>query len=802
MVQKILHRVTPSIDHTDPPAGSTAGRGARAQNTWTSLVGLLSAVATLALPLIASADSSELNEVVVTAQRQSERSKDVPIALTAVSADELRDRGIRQAADITSLVPNMLLNLPWGPEAQPSFVLRGVTTTDYSQNQSSPIAMYVDEVYKSVGAVQALQVFDMERVEVLRGPQGTLYGKNATGGAVSFYSANPNLTTTEGYVEAGYGNYNDRSVRAALGVPLVDNMLAARVALYYEDRDGWTRSIVPGVDPLNGVDALAGRLTILAEPIEDLKATLKLSSTRSNGAPYGPHALNNEPAVTGFSGNIPWFDTGAKYSVPKQIRSDSASLKVEAGLSEHLLLTSISGFDYGRWYTLSDDGGLPITARLDDPNSYFSSVNTFSQELRLASRRTDILQWLAGLYYGRESVHAIVQYHFFDGYPGSFVTPGGQQLYGFDEYNNFDQLKDSRAAFLNATFHVTPTVSVRAGVRYTKDKIEITNFYALEGGLTSPSAGYAPSDGTTLWTQTIPYVTGVSNVQYSSLFGPPGGVNAPLEHDNNNTSGKVGIDWKPNDETLIYATFSQGYRGAAFNGQAFNAPAELTFAQPEKLDAYEVGTKLEFWQRRASLDVAVFHYNYRNQQFLDTFTLPGGYGTGLRTVNAPKSRVDGAEMEFRAKATEDLELSGSLGFLHTKYVELQLHGVDLSGNHLIQAPDVSGSLALNWRFLRIDAGDLRLTLDGNWYSRQYFDAQNTQRVSQGSYGIANGRLSFAGNKGSTSGFDVGVWVKNLADRHYIQYAIAQRDPSEGGEGFDYGLVGEPRTFGADIRYRF
>src|ERR1700694_2763795 len=258
MVQKILHRVTPSIDHTDPPAGSTAGRGARAHNTWAALVGLLSAVATLALPLIASADSAELNEVVVTAQRQSERSKDVPIALTAVSADELRDRGIRQAADIPSLVPNMLLNLPWGPEAQPSFVLRGVTTTDYSQNQSSPIAMYVDEVYKSVGAVQALQVFDMDRVEVLRGPQGTLYGKNATGGAVSFYSANPNLTTTEGYVEAGYGNYNDRSVRAALGVPLVDNMLAARVALYYEVRDGWTRSIVPGVDPLNGVDALAG----------------------------------------------------------------------------------------------------------------------------------------------------------------------------------------------------------------------------------------------------------------------------------------------------------------------------------------------------------------------------------------------------------------------------------------------------------------------------------------------------------------------------------------------------------------
>src|SRR3984957_674210 len=403
-----------------------------------------------------------LDEIVVTAQRRVERLQDVPLAITALSSTDLAEHAVRQAGDITASVPNMLLNSPYGPEAQPTFTLRGVTTDDFSENQSSPIAMYVDEVYKSVGALQALQIYDMDRVEVLRGPQGTLYGKNATGGAISFYSANPSLTTTAGYVEAGYGNYDDRTVRAAIGVPLIDNVLAARVALYYEDRDGWTQSIVPGVEPLNGVDALAGRVTILAQPLDDLKAILKFSSTRSNGTPYGPHALNNEPSVTGYFANIPWFDTGAKFSVPKQISSDSASLKVEAGLSEHLLLTSISGFDYGRWYTISDDGGLPIIARLDDPNSYFSSVNTVSEELRLSSRGTDTLKWLAGLYYGRESVHAIVQYHFFDGYPGSFVTPGGQTLYGFDQYNNFDQLKDSRAAFLNATFHVTPTVSLRA----------------------------------------------------------------------------------------------------------------------------------------------------------------------------------------------------------------------------------------------------------------------------------------------------------------------------------------------------
>src|SRR6266478_5731198 len=634
------------------------GRIAPLQNVRMAFVSPLAALSILALPLIARADP-ELNEIVVTAQRQSERSQDVPISLTAVSANDLNERGARQAADITALVPNMLLNLPWGPEAQPTFTLRGVTTQDYSQNQSSPIAMYVDEVYKSVGAVQALQVFDLDRVEVLRGPQGTLYGKNATGGAISFYSVNPSLTSTEGYVEAGFGNYGDYSARGAMGVPLLENIVGARAAVYYEKRDGWTKSIAPGVDPLNGVDALAGRLTVIAQPVGDFTATLKLAVSRSSGTPYGPHALNNVPAVTGFAGNIDWFDTGSKYAVHKEIRNDSVSLKAEWGLADQLLLTSITGFDYGRWYTKSDDGGLPITARLDDPNSYFSSVNAFSEEIRLASPRSRSLQWLAGLYYGRESVHAIVQYHFFDGYPGSFVTPGGATLYGFDEYNNFDQVKGSRAAFLNMTFAVTPTVSLRAGVRYTRDKIAVTNFFALEGGLTAASTGFAPDPGTTLWTQTIPYIPTVSYIQYSNLLVPPGGVNPPLDHNNNNTSGKVGIDWKPSDEALVYAIFSQGYRGAAFNGQAFNAPAELTFAAPERLDAYEVGSKLQLLQRRADIEVALFHYNYRNQQFLDTFQLPGGLGTGLRTVNAPRSRVDGAEMEFRARATEDLELRGA-----------------------------------------------------------------------------------------------------------------------------------------------
>src|SRR6202140_2390907 len=363
----------------------------------------LTALAPIALivcsvsPKLARADEA-LEEIVVTAQGQSERLQDVPIAITALSGAELAQRGVRQAGDITAEVPNMLLNSPYGPEAQPTFTLRGVTTQDFSDNQSSPVAMYVDEVYKSVGGVQALQIYDLDRVEVLRGPQGTLYGKNATGGAISFYSRIPSLTAYDGYITAGVGNYSDYSLRGAVGGPIVDNELGWRAALLYEKRDGWVHSIVPGVEPLNGVNALAGRFTLMARPSDAMTATLKVSVSRSGGTPYGAHALNNDPNATGFTGTIGWFDNGAKYAVHKDIRNDSVSLKLDWQVSAHAIVTSITGFDYGRWYEKSDDGGLAITLRLDDPNTYFSSVNAFSQEIRPASHDTGAFGWLAGLY--------------------------------------------------------------------------------------------------------------------------------------------------------------------------------------------------------------------------------------------------------------------------------------------------------------------------------------------------------------------------------------------------------------------
>jgi iron complex outermembrane recepter protein len=759
-------------------------------------------------------EAAVLEEVTVTAQRRTERLQDVPVAVTALSESELIDRGVRQAGDIADVVPNLLLNQPYGPEAQPTYTLRGVTTQDFSENQSSPIAMYVDEVYKPVGALQALQIYDLDRVEVLRGPQGTLYGKNATGGAVNFYSRNPSLTDYDGYAILTGGNYSLFEAQAAVGGPLIDDRLGWRAAMLYEKRDGWVHSIVPGVEPLNGVDAAAGRLTFLGKLTDDLTVLFKVFVSKSGGTPYGAHALNNDPAVTGFNGEIGWFDNGAKYAVHKEIRNDGASLKIDWQLA-HATLTSVTGFDYGRWYEKSDDGGLPITLRLDDPNTYFSSVNAFSQELRLTSRDSGAFGWLGGLYYGRESTHATVQFHFYDGYDLGYWFPQAgapPTLFGFDEYNNFDQIKDSRAAFLNLTYAITPQVTLRGGVRYTKDKVTIENFYALEGGLPPPgSVGMSPDiDATTWWTQTIgnpalyPNPPTAPRTFYQQGLAVQGfGVVPTFQNDTSNVSGKVGADWRVNEQVLTYLSISQGYRGVAFNGQAYNDNSELTFAEPEKLTSYEIGAKTEFWNRRAIFNTAVFHYDYKNQQFLDAFNLPGGLGTGFRTVNAPKSKVSGAEFEFQVKATNDLQIMANLGLLHSEYVDLTLHKgarVCCVGNQLIQAPDYNVMLAIDWRIVHFSAGDLRLFADGNYYGKQYFDAFNTERDAQGAYGVANARLSFEST--GKRGWSIAAWIKNISNRQYLAYALNQKDPDTGALGFDYALVGEPRTYGADLMVRF
>ncbi len=735
----------------------------------------------------ASGAESAIEEIIVTAQRRAENLQDVPLAVSAFTAGDLERAGVRQAGDVAAMVPNFTVASPYGAEAMPVFSLRGVTSNDFSQNQSAPVAMYVDDVYKSVGALQALQTFDLDRVEVLRGPQGTLYGKNATGGAISFFSHNPDLHAYDGYATAGLGNFSAKSFEGAAGGPIVDGKLGWRAAVYYDKRDGWMDSITPGVAPANGVDALAGRLSLLAKPTDDLTATLKFSFSRSRGTPYGIRPANILPDVTGSNPNIGFFQNAALYAYGKVIDSDSLSLKLDWQIASHAILTSVTAFDFGRWVEVGDDAS--VGSNIWGADTYASSVNAYSQELRIASLDTGAWTWLAGAYLGHDAVHGWNEFHYFDGFPGTILVPGSSApLYGFDQKNSFNQIRQSSAVFANVTFDVSPTITLRGGLRYTRDRLSLNDFYALEGGVNGAPT-FAGLGQPVLWTQTIPYSS--STWVYFQPGTSPQGPTLPEQSvGNTNLSYKFGADWKPTSGVMTYVSISRGYRGAALNSQAFNDPSEVNFAKPEELTSYEIGLKSELFERRMQLNAAVFYYNYKNQQFLGTSTANGVLL--YSEVNA-NSKVKGGEIELRAKATQDLELRANIGIQDSKYVDFLFHGTDVSGNQLASSPKMTATGAVDWRVGNLFGGTFRLGADVAYTAKQYFDPQDTERIAQGGYTLVNARATL--QLGSASQYSISLWGKNLGNKGYISYALATQLPSQGGLGLDYTVPAEPRTFG-------
>src|SRR6267143_1997482 len=633
-------------------------------------------------------------------------------------------------------------------------------------------------------AVSAFTSGDLERIEVLRGPQGTLYGKNATGGAISFFTHDPDLHAYNGYVTAGIGNYSGRTAEGAVGGPISDGTLGWRAAVYYDNRHGW----------LDSIDALAGRFTLLAKPNDDLVARLKFSFSRSRGTPYGDRPANILPDVTGNNPNISFFQNAAQTAFAKVIDNDGVSLKVDWKIAPHVALTSVTAYDYGRWVEIGDDAS--VGSQIWGPDTYASSVNAYSEELRIASQDTQSWTWLAGAYFGHDVVHGWNEYHYFDAFPGTIYVPGSSTpLYGFDQASSYDQIRESRAVFANVSFDLTPTVTMNAGVRYTKDNLAVKNFFALEGGLPSAPTGFTSLPD--LWTQTIPYIS-TTYINFQPGIAPQSATLPERSDDTSNLSYKVGLDWRAAPGLLYYVSLSRGYRGAAFNSQAFNDPVEVNFARPEQLTAYEIGVKSELLEHRLQLNSALFYYDYKDQQFLDTFTANGVLL--YREDNALKSRVEGGEIELRAKVTKDLELRGNVGVQRSKYVEFVVHAVDVSGNQLALSPKVTMSGTVDWRIGELFGGPFRVSADANYVAKQYFDPLNIERIAQGGYTVINARATLA--LGSSNQYSISLWGKNLGNKKYVTYVLPTQQPSQGGLGLDYTVPAEPRTYGVSATVHF
>ncbi|MFD0850247.1 TonB-dependent receptor [Sphingosinicella xenopeptidilytica] len=717
----------------------------------------LGAVMLLSGTTLARAQDYQAEDIVITAAKRSESLQTVPISVSAIGGDALAERKITRADDLVSVVPNLQLSSIVGSNT-PIFSLRGVSMFDYSLNQSSPVATYYDEVYKGNFAFLGVAMYDLERVEVLRGPQGTLYGKNTSGGAVNLISRAPKLGETEGNLNFGYGNYNRFDASGAINLPMSD-VLAARVAFTVSRADGWFKNQTPGQPDMNGVREYGIRGSLLFAPSDSARFVLRASTSLQNPTNYGIYAQPADLHRAGLSKREIESNIG---DIRRHARTWSVSLNGTVDVADGLALTSVTSWDKGNLRFKEDTDG---TAERFVEITYTDRATQFAQDLRLTSEFAGPFNFILGGYYNREKVFNSNSPEYllgfdFDGEPG---LDEGDCLAGFilgcGFTNSFDQLKKSYAIYTDMSFEISDVVKLRGGLRYTHDK-----------GRQDYHGSYAYAANGGFVTDVVPALS--------------------QAYSKNNLSGKIGVDFQIGDQ-LLYANYSRGYRANSFNAQAFFDPSELTVAKPEKINAYEIGAKTRFADRRATLNVAAFYYDYRNQQYVNVDPL---IGTQV-LVNLPKSRILGGEAEFTMAVSEALTLNSALGIIDAKVRKGIVGGVDVGGNRLPNAPKLTLSGGFDATLHEGDIGRIGLRGDVSYVSGQYFEVMNVSRLRQGGYALLSGSLNWTS---ADERWTAALWAKNLTNEFYF----TSRVDLLAGFGYDYNHVSTPRTYGATVGVRF
>ena len=654
-------------------------------------------------------------------------------------------------------IPNLQLTSTVGDNT-PIFALRGVSMSDYSLNQASPVATYYDEVYKGNFALLGVAMYDLERVEVLRGPQGTLYGKNTTGGAVNLISRTPQLGETGGYVNLGYGNYSRIDANGALSVPLGET-LAARVAFTFARADGWFKNQLPGKPDLASVREYGIRGSLLFEPTDGVRFILRGSTSYQNPRNYGIYA---QPEAINRPG-LKRRQIEANVTDRRRARTYSVSLTGNVDVSDSLAIHSVTSWDKGSLNFYEDTDGT-ASQLLEIP--YGDRAKQFAQDLRLTSDFSGPFNFILGAYYNREKVFNTSTFEIgkdidSDGLPGvtDLDCAIGLPL-GCLFRNSFDQLKTSYALYSDMSFEISDALKLRGGLRYTHDKGSQTNFE-------------------------------------SNALGPNGVLVANLipltsrKYKTNNLSGKIGADFKIDNDKLVYVNYSRGYRAPSFNAQAFFDPSEVSVAKAEKIDAFEIGAKTQFADRRVTLNLAAFHYGYSNQQFINIDP-----ATAAQTlINIPKSRIMGGEAELTVRASDMLTLRGGIGLLDTKITKGIVSGVNVKGNELSNAPSFTFAGGVDLTVMDNDSGKFSLHGDMSYAASQYFEVLNVPRLRQKSYALLSGHIDWESGSGL---YSASIWGKNLTNKFYF----TSRVDLLAGFGFDYNHIGTPRTYGITVGAKF
>ncbi|HKQ82390.1 MAG TPA: TonB-dependent receptor [Steroidobacteraceae bacterium] len=719
-------------------------------------------------------DSGALQEIVVTATKRESTVGDVPAAITAVTADALQEGLIADVDDLAVLVPNLDFGEAFG---QVKLTMRGIGFSNLAMGTEGSVALNVDNVYIARPAGQAGLLFDLAQVEALRGPQGTLYGRNATGGTVNFTTARP-TPQWHGSASLLAGNYDRWRGEFAVGGPIGGETLMFRVAGFAEDRGGYGTNDFNGRD-IDDNEAHAARASFLWKPSEDFDNLFIVDYNKQKDDSGLAHliaqaGLTNEPGSPGIGltglalGGTAIFDSYDvdNNSQPSYDRKGWGLTNIARLNVGNFQIQSTTGYRELDWWLTSDiDGTSAPVAFIQNGEDQ----NQFSQELNF-NTSTDRLDLTFGLYYFRESIDASQFIPFYVG------GPIGQLGKGFAAAG--DQTTNAYAGYGQATFKATDTLNITAGLRYSYEKKNETDFYTDFVNELQFLAPYDPANP--------PFAAPFrQSVHWSS------------------TTPKLGIEYRPGGDLLLYASASKGFKAGAFNfGGTFTLPGapEQRFnpaVDPEMVWAYEVGFKNAFADRRVTTNAAAFYYDYKDLQVsqITQFT--------TQFTNAATAEVYGIEAELQANVTDNLHLAANASWLHARFSEFDtgdasrpaLGVIDVSGNPLPQSPDFSAHVSADYTF-DLPEGKLRLAGEYDWTDRIYHNEFKRSLVSQKAYGKANAFLTY---RTQNEAWDFSAFVKNLTDKRTYNFTYVSTVVF----GFpQFGWIEPPRTYGFQARYSF
>ncbi len=692
-----------------------------------------------------AAASSDDSAIVVTARRREESLVDVPIAITALTGDQLSDKG---ALDITALaetVPNVTLEASRATNSTLTAFIRGVGQQDPVAGFEQGVGIYLDDVYLNRPQAAVLDIYDVQRIEVLRGPQGTLYGRNTVGGAVKYVTkrldneAQLNLRGT-------FGTYHQADGVVTGSTPLGDGTVRVGASVARLSRDGFGTNLTTGLDNYDK-DVWAGRGTLEVHG-QGIFVRLAGDLTHDKSDPRNGYRLI--PGLqwgTPVLGNV--YDTLGSLSTPKQdVKSWGVSLFVEGNPADWLTVRSISSFRKDNSTTPIDFDAL-ATADLDVPGIYRN--HQFSQEMQ-ALVSTGKLNGLVGLYYLSAGAQTQFESRLYTTIPG------------FAAYTNADIGTETLAGFADFTYDLTDQFSVSLGGRYTWDE---RSGYILRqnylGGGSTVFGGLGTAFG-----------AAQTNFRGKSSF--------------NKFTPKATLTFKPASETTVYASYSQGFKGGGFdprgvganavdlNNDGVKSDAEiaafLSF-RPEKVDSYEVGYKANLLDRRLYVAAAAFYMDYTDVQIPGSVACSvGGVATFCGVVsNAGKARMQGVEFETRAKLVDSdagkLTLSGSVGYIDAKFTKYvtNIGGVptDVAQYRKVQnTPAWSGSASVDWT-MPFNDGSLSLGAGMSFKSKTYqFEVPNPY-LDQKAYQLYDASIVF---HAPNNAWSLGIYGKNLTDKRY------------------------------------